>query len=232
MYNLLHPDLPHHDKELNAAVIDKCNVLLNQFMAENTDQFFSEPLDFLHERLDVGDPSKTEDGKFVRPFLTNKHYKMLVTTMLDDEGENVPVGLADLYMNSWVAPEREKKVELWELELENLAVDEDQVDVVLDEEQGIILVDPVPVESEQDLEEDELAAEEFEIDSHSEPKAFRLEVMLPIILAAAIILIAIAVLLLYHFVYKQRKPHPTYKLIDATDLLVTEEDEVSSYETF
>merc|ERR1712141_238481 len=194
MYNLLHPDLPHHDKELNAKVLDKCNALLEEYMQQNTDQMFSEPLDFLHERLDVGDPSMTEDGKFVRPFLTNRHYKMLVVKMPDDEGENVPQGLADLYLNTWIAPEREPD------------------------------------------EEDELVAE-IEIDSKKEPKQFRLEVMLPIILAAAIIILVVCVLLLYHFVYKTKKDEPSYKLIDATDLMIEQDRQdsvpsVSSYETF
>merc|ERR1719229_926725 len=131
MYNLLHPDLPHHDKELNTKILEKCDALLGDYMEQNTNQRFSEPLDFLHERLDVGDPSMTEDGKFVRPFLTNKHYKNLVVKMLEDEGENVPSGLADLYLNTWVVPEREEegtieeeeKVELWEMELDQIDAD-------------------------------------------------------------------------------------------------------------
>jgi len=263
MYNLLHPDLPHHDKELNAKVLDKCNALLEEYMQQNTDQMFSEPLDFLHERLDVGDPSMTEDGKFVRPFLTNRHYKMLVVKMLDDEGENVPQGLADLYLNTWIAPEREReeddeateKVELWELELDQIDAeidgeengDEDEEEEEVEEE-GVVVVDPADAENEdveddnesavemEADEEDELVAE-IEIDSKKEPKQFRLEVMLPIILAAAIIVLVVCVLLLYHFVYKTKKDEPSYKLIDATDLMIEQDRQdsvpsVSSYETF
>merc|ERR1712130_485839 len=91
------------------------------------------------------------------------------------------------------------------------------------------------VEMEAD-EEDELVAE-IEIDSKKEPKQFRLEVMLPIILAAAIIVLVVCVLLLYHFVYKTKKDEPSYKLIDATDLMIEQDRQdsvpsVSSYETF
>merc|ERR1712113_71151 len=104
--------------------------------------------------------------------------------------------------------------------------------VVMDE-QGVILVEPVQDEEANALNADELA-EEIELDNHQEPTQFRLEVMLPIILAAAIILIAVCVMLLYHFVWK-RRPQPTYKLIDATDVttdLLAEEIDVSTYETF
>ena len=272
MYNLLNPALPHYDADLNAALIEKCNVLLQQWMEENAKERFSEPLDFLHERLDAGDPSKTEDGKFVRPFLTNKRYKNLVVQMIEDEGDNVPDKLADLYLNPWVVPEKDSKVQLWELELEQTDDDEEEeesegvvvdgevLDVVTEDEgEGVVVaeedlevvIDEEDVEDEpanqekldvealeeDELAEDELAAEDFEIDSHIEPKKFRLEVMLPIILAAAIILLAICVLLLYHFVYKRRKPHPQYKLIDASDIMVEADRQdsvpsVSSYETF
>merc|ERR1712079_933530 len=137
---------------------------LGDYMEQNTDQRFSEPLDFLHERLDVGDPSMTEDGKFVRPFLTNKHYKNLVVKMLEDEGENVPPGLADLYLNTWVVPEREdeetteeeeEKVELWEMELDQIDADGEGEEVE-DTEQSEVEGDDVvvdPVENEGDTEE-------------------------------------------------------------------------------
>jgi len=288
MYNLLHPQLPHHDAELNKAVIAKCNEILDQFVQQNQDEFFSEPLDFLHERLDVGDPSMMEDGKFVRPFLTNKRYKTLVVAMIEREGDNVPSKLAELYTTPWTVPAKT----VWELKLEGphietaedegeeeeeeadkeeeeeegkeeeedkeegereehtasrgsresrerdtssdvvegaVIVEEEGLNVVMDDD-GVIVVESVEEITEGELEEDELA-EEIEIDTLDAPKELRLEVMLPIILAAAIILLAIAVLLLYHFVYKKRKPQPPFKLIDATDLMV-DQDSVSSYETF
>merc|ERR1711972_16469 len=157
VYNLLNPNLPHYDADLNAALITKCNQLLNEWMAQNVHERFSEPLDFLHERLDVGDPSMTEDGKFVRPFLTNKHYKNLVVKMLDDEGENVPDGLKELYLNVWTAPEREgtestEKVELWELELDQIDVDgeedveDKEEESALEEVEGETVVDPAESE--------------------------------------------------------------------------------------
>merc|ERR1712173_139587 len=119
------------------------------------------------------------------------------------------------------------------------------------EEEGVVVVDPVDAENEENEdveddnesavemeadEEDELVAE-IEIDSKKEPKQFRLEVMLPIILAAAIIVLVVCVLLLYHFVYKTKKDEPSYKLIDATDLMIEQDRQdsvpsVSSYETF
>jgi len=257
VYNLLNPELPHYDADLNAALIEKCNALLGEWMEQNANERFSEPLDFLHERLESGDPSRTEDGKFVRPFLTNKRYKSLVAKMIEDEGDNCPAKLADLYLNQWVVPDKDNKVELWEMELDQLADDEEEeetedLEVIVDEEE-VAVVDMEDVEDVDDVadesaeiegadeeldveavEEDELVAEDFEIDSHIEPKKFRLEVMLPIILAAAIILLAICVLLLYHFVYKRRKPQPQYKLIDASDIMIEadRQDSVSSYETF
>jgi len=192
------------------------------------------------------------NGKFVRPFLTNKHYKNLVMSMLEGEGDNVPAKLAELYTSPWTVPSR--TTELWELELalphietaeeetvetaetqSEVIVEEEGLNVVMDEE-GVVVVESAGDEEaegedvEGELEEDELA-EEIEIDTLDAPKQFRLEVMLPIILAAAIILIAIAVMLLYHFVYKKKKTEPSYKLIDATDLMV-DQDSISSYETF
>merc|ERR1719249_210585 len=141
-------------------------------MEQNTYERFSEPLDFLHERLDVGDPSMTEDGKFVRPFLTNKHYKNLVVKMLDDEGENVPDGLADLYLNVWTAPEREgtesmEKVELWELELDQIGeedVEDKEEESALEEVDGETVVDPAENEENEDVEDDD----EFEVEELEE----------------------------------------------------------------
>merc|ERR1719229_949566 len=137
-YNLLNPPLPHFDADVNAAVIAKSEALLAEFMDENRDELFSEPLDFLHERLDAGDPSKTEDGKFVRPFLTNKHYKNLVVSMIDAEGENVPAKLADLYLNTWTAPKR--TVELWEMELEYQAQSDEEEETNSEQEEPEVVV--------------------------------------------------------------------------------------------
>merc|ERR1712129_29866 len=49
-------------------------------------------------------PDKTEDGKFVRPFLSDREYKFMVSKMLADEAEAVPNGLRELYLVPWVSP--------------------------------------------------------------------------------------------------------------------------------
>merc|ERR1719493_415529 len=118
-------------------------------------------------------------------FLTNKHYKNLVVKMLEDEGDNVPSGLADLYLNTWVVPEREEegtieegeKVELWEMELDQIDADgegeEDtepsEVEEEDEDEGDDVVVDPA--ENEGDTEEavDEIeSADDVEIEEDEE----------------------------------------------------------------
>merc|ERR1719295_1015302 len=103
-YNLLNPELPHFDAALNDEVVARSEALLSAWMAENKDAMFSAPIDFLHERLKAGEPDKTGDGKFVRPFLSDREYKFMVTHMLEAEGEAVPQGLRELYLVAWVPP--------------------------------------------------------------------------------------------------------------------------------
>jgi len=103
-YNLLNPELPHFDAALNDAVVARGEELLGSWMAENKEALFSAPIDALHERLKAGEPEKTGDGKFVRPFLSNKEYKHMVSNMLEEEGDAVPLPLRELYLVPWVSP--------------------------------------------------------------------------------------------------------------------------------
>jgi len=107
MYNLLNPDLPHFDDELNQKVIAACEEVLEQWMADNMDEMFAAPIDFLHERLAVGDPSLVEDGRFVRPFLSDQQYQHMIAQMWvneDAKGHYNPQGLKDVYVKEWVVP--------------------------------------------------------------------------------------------------------------------------------
>merc|ERR1719334_1496704 len=77
-------------------------------------ELFSEPITFLHERLEQGDISRFStkneadlEAQFVRPFLDDTEYKDLVQAMFDEEEWN---GLYHskkqkaLYLTPWVAP--------------------------------------------------------------------------------------------------------------------------------
>jgi len=103
-YNLLNPEVPHFDGDLNDAVSAKAEALLSEWMARNKGELFSAPIDGLHERLKAGEPQNMADGKFVRPFLSHREYSFMVEKMLTDEAENVPERLKSLYLVPWVSP--------------------------------------------------------------------------------------------------------------------------------
>ena len=107
LYNLLHPDLGHFDGDLNAVVVAKCEQLLAQWLIENSNEMFSPPMDWLHQRLPSGDPGLLGDGKFVRPFLSDKEYRFLISDMFESEENYIPQKLQDLYLNPWVVPQRQ-----------------------------------------------------------------------------------------------------------------------------
>jgi len=107
MYNLLNPELPHFDDGLNRKVIALCEEVLAQWMADNKDEMFAAPIDFLHERLAVGDPALIEDGRFVRPFLSDQQYQHMIAQMWvneDAKGHYNPQALKDVYTEEWVVP--------------------------------------------------------------------------------------------------------------------------------
>merc|ERR1719474_90121 len=112
LYNLLHPTLGHYDEALNAEIVSQCDQLLAQFLIENVDELFCPPLDWLHQRPPSGDPKYLDDGKFVRPFLSDKEYRFLLTEMFADDDNSVPQKLQDLYLTPWVVPERTRSEEL------------------------------------------------------------------------------------------------------------------------
>merc|ERR1712087_994617 len=107
MFNLLNPQTPHFDDDLNRRVIAECERVLQQWMADNKDEMFAAPIDFLHERLAVGDPALIEDGRFVRPFLSDQQYQHMISQMWlneDNKGNYNPQRLKDVYTKEWVVP--------------------------------------------------------------------------------------------------------------------------------
>ena len=104
--NLLNPEAPHHDAQLAKEVVSECEGLVADYIEGH--ELFSSPIDMLHSRLSKGDPSLTEDGKFVRPFLTAKEYKTLVVKMFKREGQAGNYhsdAQLDLYVNAWTVPQ-------------------------------------------------------------------------------------------------------------------------------
>merc|ERR1740131_639199 len=107
MFNLLHPQLPDFDEALNAEVIERCEDVLSAYMKANEDELISSPFEYLHERLPGRAISgKTDDGKFVRPFLDDKSYAYLIDFMLATEGRKryIPRKLSQLYTKTWKVP--------------------------------------------------------------------------------------------------------------------------------
>merc|ERR1719361_45355 len=101
-YNLLDSDIPHFDADLNAVLIEKSNALLREWVDEHVNDLFAAPIAFLHERLAIGDPKLVEDGRFVRPFLSNSQYLHMIKNMFANEankGNDLPRPLQDLYTN-------------------------------------------------------------------------------------------------------------------------------------
>ena len=105
-FNLLRPEVDGFDAARNEEVIGICDALIDDFLATNGGAFFSEPIESLHERLTtLGDPSNAGDGQFVRPFLNDSEYRLLIEASLEAEAENVPPKLKELYLTTWSVPE-------------------------------------------------------------------------------------------------------------------------------
>jgi len=111
-FNLLDPNCPQFDAALNAVITEKAMSILSAFMAEN--ELFSDPISMLHSRLDKGDPSLIGDGKFVRPFLSEKEYLSMIDTMFKKDsqrGKAHPGKQMRLYLNAWTCPDAVGPVE-------------------------------------------------------------------------------------------------------------------------
>lgn len=111
-FNLLNPEVPHHDEDLNTILVERCEKLLTEWVQNHQNELFAAPIDFLHELLAIGDPSLVEDGRFVRSFLSNQQYKHIIANMFADEankGHYLPQPLLDLYMEEWVVPATKSK---------------------------------------------------------------------------------------------------------------------------
>ena len=105
LYNLLDPDTPNFDEGLNTEIVSRCTAQLRAFVDEQ--ELFSRPLSLLHSRLDEGDPSLKFDGLFVRPFLSNKRYAILLKRMFlreQKKGYHHSQKQQDLYLNPWRCP--------------------------------------------------------------------------------------------------------------------------------
>merc|ERR1719195_1255324 len=106
LYNLLNPQTPHYDEALSHNVVKQSQVLLDSFMRE--DDLFSNPIDFLHARLPLGDPGLIGDGMWVRPFLDNSAYTDLLDKMFKFEekhGRYHSQSQLSLYYDRWSVPQ-------------------------------------------------------------------------------------------------------------------------------
>merc|ERR1711971_564147 len=88
LYNLLNPASPGYDGDVNRELVKKAQVLLDTFMRE--DELFSNPIDFLHARLPLGDPGLIGDGMWVRPFLDDAAYLSMLDKMFQGEERKSP----------------------------------------------------------------------------------------------------------------------------------------------
>jgi len=107
VYNLLNEELPAYSEQLNDEIIGECTEILTSYLGSN--ELFSVPIRFLHKRLKEGEPKRIKDGRFVRPFLSNEHYKNIVQTMFSDEtekGNYHSPEQQDIYLNAWTCPQR------------------------------------------------------------------------------------------------------------------------------
>jgi len=106
LYNLLNPSSPHYDEERSRSVVKQCQILLDEFMRSN--ELFSNPIDFLHARLPLGDPALIGDGMWVRPFLDDAAYTDLLDKMFKFEekhGRQHSDAQLRLYYDPWTVPE-------------------------------------------------------------------------------------------------------------------------------
>lgn len=105
LYNLLNPASPGYDGDVNRELVKQAQVLFDTFMRE--DELFSNPIDFLHARLPLGDPALIGDGMWVRPFLDDAAYLSMLDKMFQKEEKNgnhhSDAQLA-LYYNAWTTP--------------------------------------------------------------------------------------------------------------------------------
>merc|ERR1712241_405524 len=138
-------------------IISKCSDILEDFMANNV--LFSVPINTLHSRLDLGDPTQIADGMFVRPFLTNKEYKTHIARMFEtEEGRNHFHSMAqiDLYLNTWDCPEpMVQNTGLLNVEVDSDELSVQQMDDVMDEEgEGGVATESVDDDQSQNAEKE------------------------------------------------------------------------------
>merc|ERR1719295_993347 len=100
--NLLNEGGPGFDDAKNQKLLDEAEAILNAFLDE--DERWSPALPALHEKLEAGDPGKSSDGMFMRPFLKNDEYKAFIRQMFVDEKQFHPAKQKALYENEWRSP--------------------------------------------------------------------------------------------------------------------------------
>jgi len=106
LYNLLNPASPGYSADVSRELVKKAQVLLDAFMRE--DALFSNPIDFLHARLPLGDPGLIGDGMWVRPFLDDEAYFSMLDKMFQKEekqGKHHSEEQLALYYTRWSVPQ-------------------------------------------------------------------------------------------------------------------------------
>lgn len=104
--NVLDPLSPGFDGKVNGQITRKIGNILEQFVADN--ELWSVPLNALHNKMEDGDPLHIEDGLFMRPFLSDKEYKVAVNRMFQSEekrGHLHSEHLQALYLKEWQCPD-------------------------------------------------------------------------------------------------------------------------------
>jgi len=113
MYNLLNHKLPHFNEKRNNEIIQICEKTLKAWIKAN--ELFSGPMSNLHDRLEQGEPTNLDDGKFVRPFLNDDEYKTIINNMFDDDvkgGNFHSDAQRNIYLHRWQCPKNKNKKSL------------------------------------------------------------------------------------------------------------------------
>jgi len=99
IHNLLQPELPGFDAELNVLLVSNAQRAVKQFLA--ADQLFCPEIEFLHEALSKGVPSTENEA--LGPFLSDDEYDELIHDAFVDSPYPDPLGR--IYQNEWIRPD-------------------------------------------------------------------------------------------------------------------------------
>ena len=159
LYNLLDPQCPNFNADLNMYIVNQSLAEMSHFMATN--QLWSTPISLLHSRLEEGDPTLKFDGLFVRPFLSNKRYLILLKRMFlreQKQGIHHSTKQLELYLNSWTCPEPMEFVEVQSVQSQSDSDSENEGDIeneeTLTESSDSANSNSVDIDSDGDTESD------------------------------------------------------------------------------